>query len=211
MFFGKRFSGYHRGTLSGLDILVLSMIKSKTGTGITGYDLIQKINKKFKGLWKASAGTIYPLLSRLTKKELVNIEELIENNRLKKTYKISENGIKELKKVLVNNLEPSINTLGDYIQTIIKAIPSFSCFPFPGMPEHCMVIPEIKGNINEYNRVKMTINKFKRINKSLEKKMNNIEEKIRKYEEILKKIEKKRNKKAIPIEIVEDEDEFKKF
>ena len=121
MFFGKRFSGYHGGHLSGLDILVLSIIKNTEN--ITGYDIIQEINKNFKGLWSASAGTIYPLLNRLSGKRTVSIEEITENNRKKKIYTITETGIEELKDVLENKLQPSIDTLGGFILTTLQKIP----------------------------------------------------------------------------------------
>jgi DNA-binding PadR family transcriptional regulator len=71
MFFGKRFASYHADSLSGIEILVLSIIKNHNGT--TGYDIIQKIKEKFGGMWHASAGTIYPLLSRLADKILIKI------------------------------------------------------------------------------------------------------------------------------------------
>ena len=66
IFFGKRFSGYHGSSISGLEILVLSLVKNNPD--ITGYDIIQEVNNKFKPIWKASAGTIYPLLDRLISK-----------------------------------------------------------------------------------------------------------------------------------------------
>jgi len=103
MFFGKRFSGHQSGSLSGLDILVLSIIENFDG--ISGYALIRKINEKFKDLWRASPGTIYPLLNRLTMKGYINIEAIIRNNRQLKLYRITESGKKGLKEILKNNLE----------------------------------------------------------------------------------------------------------
>ena len=84
MFFGRRFTGYHRGALSGLDILVLSIIKNKGK--ISGYAIIQKLNKQFRGMGSTSAGTIYPLLSRLEKKGLVK----------KRVYFITDKGVDKL-------------------------------------------------------------------------------------------------------------------
>ncbi len=71
MFFGKRFRGYQTDTLSGLDILVLNIIKAHSG--ITGYEITQIINKRFRGLWRGSAGTIYPLLNKLAEIGFVRI------------------------------------------------------------------------------------------------------------------------------------------
>ena len=72
VFFGKRFSGHEGGIFSGLDILVLSIIENYDG--ISGYDLVRIINKKFNKLWHASPGTIYPLLTRLAKKSFIEME-----------------------------------------------------------------------------------------------------------------------------------------
>ncbi|MEJ2277442.1 MAG: helix-turn-helix transcriptional regulator [Candidatus Lokiarchaeota archaeon] len=137
MFFGKRFSGHRSKHLSGLEILVLSMIKSNSG--ITGYEIIQNINQKFKGLWKASAGTIYPLIERLNEHGYVNAEETIEANLNKNLLYITEKGKEELELVLKGNLEPSLSALGDYVRTLLKGFPENSeleemmmCFPFCG-------------------------------------------------------------------------------
>ncbi|GAH71584.1 unnamed protein product, partial [marine sediment metagenome] len=87
MFFGKRFSGYRGEAFSGLDLLVLSIIRSHEG--ISGYKISQVINRKFKPMWRASPGTIYPLLNRLNDKGFVETEEFIDkNNRKKKIYRI---------------------------------------------------------------------------------------------------------------------------
>ena len=114
MFFGKRFSGHESGIVSGLDILVLSIIENYDG--ISGYDLIRNINDKFEKLWHASPGTIYPLLNRLTKRGFVQMEMVIKNNRNLKLYRITELGQKKLKEVLKSNLEPSINTMESILE-----------------------------------------------------------------------------------------------
>ncbi len=216
MFFGKRFSGYHRDRLSGLDILVLSIIKNNDG--ISGYELIQKINKKFKDLWKASAGTIYPLLSRLAEKAFISVEEIVENNRQKKIYRIMETGNLALKKVLESNLEPSINCLGDYIRTIIKAsVPSektiqrmMHCFPFPGIP-FAEEVNETDYGRDNINSIKRTISHLKLARRRMKDRIRNINEKIERFSKILEKIEIERNKNAKPIEIVDNEEDFENF
>ncbi len=216
MFFGKKFSGYRSDILSGLDILVLSIIKNNNG--ISGYDIIQKINKKFKDLWKASAGTIYPLLNRLTVKGFVEIEEIMESNRQKKIYRINDDGKKALKEILETNLEPSMNTLGDYIKTVVKAsIPSeklfdkvFSCFPFCGY--------SIDEKVNESDYSLTNIEHIERIIKSLEHSklrfLNNLKEidkNIERHMSILKRIREERNKNSRIIEIIDDNEEFEDF
>ena len=216
MFFGKRFSGYHKKSLSGLEILVLSIITNNNG--ITGYELIQDINEKFKELWQASAGTIYPLLNRLSNKLLVEMTELVdESNRKKKVYRITEKGKEELKRVLEDNLEPSITTLGDYIKTIIKAsVPSeetiekmMGCFPFPEFPF------EQEIDVNDYSL--RNVDKIERIllhlthgKNRLETKINTLEKKIEEYTKILDAVRGERYKNSRIIEIVDDDEEFEK-
>lgn len=216
MFFGKRFSGYHKKSLSGLEILVLSIIKNRDG--ITGYELIQDINDKFKDLWQASAGTIYPLLNRLSNKLLVEVKEIInENNRQKKIYRITEKGKDELKRVLDDNLQPSITTLGDYIKTIIKAsMPSeetmekmMGCFPFPEFPFE----QEIDVNdfsLRNIDRLERIISHLKHGKNRLVKRINSFENKIEEYVRILDTIRAERDKNAKIIEIVDDDEEFEK-
>lgn len=42
---------------------------------ISGYDLIQNLNSHFAGTWKAQSGTIYPLLSKLKRKGLLDSKQ----------------------------------------------------------------------------------------------------------------------------------------
>ncbi len=216
MFFGKRFSGYHGGLFSGLDILVLSIIRNKEGR--SGYEIIQEINKKFKPMWRASPGTIYPLLNRLDKKGFVDTEEYIdENNRQKKVYRITFQGIERLKEVLKNNFEPSMNTLGDYIRTVVNAwLPHekgikgvMSCFPF-----HCAPIDkEINQkdySLTNINRVVRIVNDLKFSKERISIRIAEIDSEIKKYEDILRdlKMEREKNTKTIPIV---DDEEYENF
>jgi PadR family transcriptional regulator PadR len=209
MFFGKRFNSYHSGSISGLELLVLSIIKNKDG--FSGYDIIQEIDKKFKGMWKASAGTIYPLLSRLSEKEYISIEEVIENNRLKKLYRITEKGINELQNTLDSNIKSSVESLGDYIKTVIKAIPHFEkdvdqmfCgFPFHACTPQEDVDPTDLSQKN-INRIKKAISELRMTRKKLLRRVEIIENQINQQQELLKKIEKERESTRVEIKI-EDE------
>ncbi len=215
MFFGKRFSGYHGGHSSGLDILVLSMIKNNDG--ISGYEIIQKINRKFKNVWRASSGTIYPLLNRLAEQQFVDIEEKTENNRLKKIYRITKRGIEGLKKVLENNLQPNIDTLGDYIQTILKAIPSkkhfeqmFSCFPytFPEFPRHAKKIDESDYTSDNIERIQSIVQELEEKKKHFTDRINMLDERLEKYKSILEKLKNEREKHTRVIPIIDDDEDF---
>ena len=216
MFFGRRFTGYHRGALSGLDILVLSIIKNKGK--ISGYAIIQKLNKQFRGMGSTSAGTIYPLLSRLEKKGLVKSRDVIDSKRQKRVYFITDKGVDKLRRVLESNLEPSINSLGDFIKTIFKAsMPSeetmermIGHFPFPGFTQD-YEIDEDDYSLHNIERLKRIVSHLERGKLDLEQKLNGIEKKIEKYKDVLEKIKFEREENAKVIEIIDDDEEFDNF
>ena len=215
MFFGKRFSGHEGGIFSGLDILVLSIIENYDG--ISGYDLARIINEKFNKLWHASPGTIYPLLNRLTKRSFIEIEEVIKNNRNIKLYRITESGQKRLKEVLKKNLEPSINTLGEYLRTIVQTwIPNedrihsmMSCFPYHREHPH-RIIDEEDYSIMNIERVKRILSELNVSKNRVSKRMDHIDKRISHFEELLDDLNSKRKENTKPIEIVDD-DEYNKF
>jgi len=217
MFFGKRFSGHEGGIFSGLDILVLSIIENYDG--ISGYDLARSINKKFNKLWHASPGTIYPLLNRLAKKGFIELEVVIKNNRNIKLYRITETGQKRLKEVLKNNLEPSIDTLGEYLRTIVQTwIPNedrihsmMSCFPFHREHSH-RDIDEEDYSIANIERVKRILGELNFSKKRISKRMVHIDKRISHFEALKNDLESKRKENTKPIEIVDDDeyDDFKK-
>jgi len=217
MFFGKRFSGHESGIISGLDILVLSIIENYDG--ISGYDLIRNINDKFEKLWHASPGTIYPLLNRLAKRGFIQMELVIKNNRNLKLYRITELGQKKLKEVLKNNLEPSINTLGEYLRTIVRTwspnedrINSMmSCFPYHKEHPH-RIIDEEDYSIANIERVKRILGELNFSKNRLSKRLDHIDKRISHFEGMLRDLKSKRKENTKTIEIVDDDeyDDFKK-
>ena len=215
MFFGKRFSGYHRGTISGLEILVLSIIKNASEK-VSGYEIIQEINEKFGKIWKASAGTIYPLLHRLNQRNLVESKEIVdENNRQKRIYKVTEEGVKELKKVLEHNLPLSIETLGDYLKTIMGAsLPNqetfdkvMCCFPFPFPDSRHMDIDTQDFSLENIKRLERIIDRLTIAKGRLSNRMDELDQKITNYKALYEELMEKRKKSMKEIPIVED-DEF---
>ncbi|MBN1215351.1 MAG: helix-turn-helix transcriptional regulator [Candidatus Lokiarchaeota archaeon] len=195
---------------------MLSLIKNNPK--ITGYDIIQEVNNKFKPIWNASAGTIYPLLDRLIGKIYVKAEEIIDdNNRKKKIYTITQKGIVELENALEGQFEPSLKTLGSFIRTIMEGIKVddnmeqiFSCFPFCDRIHDKEIDPtDISRENVEY--IKRTIQSLKHREKRLKHRLKKMENQINTYEEILKKIIEKREDGAKPIPIVDDDKEFEDF
>lgn len=216
MFFGKRFSGHESGIVSGLDILVLSIIENYDG--ISGYDLIKNINDKFEKLWHASPGTIYPLLNRLLKRGYIEMEMVMKNNRNLKLYRITELGQKKLKEVLKSNLEPSINTLGEYLRTIVQTwIPNedsihsmMSCFPYHREHPH-RTIDEEDYSIANIERVKRILGELNFSKSRVSKRLEHIDMRISHFEALLNDLKNKRKENTKPIEIVDDDkyDDFK--
>lgn len=210
MFFGKRFSGYNTKTISGLEILVLNIIKNNPG--ITGYEITHKINERFKGLWKGSAGTIYPLLKeRLAEKGFVKISETVEGSRLKKKYFITEKGENELKNVLDENIFPSMHSLMDYIFTIVNDFPNIKRnveTMFCSFPYHRSIIDKeiVESDLSLANQkhIEQSIRKLESSKNRLKEKIKMIDNRIVELKSVLENIKKARKETAKPIEIVDD-------
>ena len=176
--------------------------------------MIQEINSKFRKLWRASPGTIYPLLNRLTEKGFLTIEEIIRNNRDLKIYRITDEGKRQLQEVLKVNLGPSMNTLGDYIRTIVQTwVPNedsinevMSCFPFHCRPRMREIDEEdiTLGNIKRINRIIQDLS-FSR--DRLSRRLNKIDEQLISLQDLIEKMQEKRKKEMKTIEIKDDIDD----
>lgn len=91
--------------------LRLIVMKTLSGKRLSGYGMIKEIEKK-TGTWKPSFGSIYPLLKKLLKEKLVEVEA--EGRR--KIYFLTEEGKKHL--VMIDK---SKNTLADRLIAAWKA------------------------------------------------------------------------------------------
>ena len=80
---------------------------------MTGYDIKQTFDKEKAEFWSAPFSQIYPELSRLLKKELIElVPDKVENSR-KKTYRISSQGLKLFNDWLKIPLTPEITKLNN--------------------------------------------------------------------------------------------------
>lgn len=68
-----------------LEFLVLLSLKRKP---LHGYAIMTKLTQKLPGVWKAKSGSLYPLLSRMVKKGLIEAEV----RRGKKKYSLTVKG-----------------------------------------------------------------------------------------------------------------------
>ena len=60
-----------------------------------GYEITQKVKEITKGELKITEGALYPSLHKLEAEGLLNVEVLKVDNRLRKYYKLTEQGTKE--------------------------------------------------------------------------------------------------------------------
>ena len=84
-----------------------------------GYEITQKVKALTKGELKITEGALYPALHKLEAEGLLDVEIINIGNRLRKYYKLTEQGTKETANKLAE-LEEFIKTM----QTIIN--PKFS-------------------------------------------------------------------------------------
>ena len=202
------FSTYRKGARTGLEILVLKIIQNNT-LGITGYDIIQKITSKPRGLWRGTAGSIYPLLKNLSNKGLVRIEEITEKNRTKKKYYITKKGSNALNEALSNNIYPSMRSFMDSIFTLIGDIPRvkknvetmFCSFPH----HHHLELDESDVSLKNQQHIRNVITRLESSKDELNHRIKLLEEQIIRYKDILTNIEKKRKEESKPIEIYDDD------
>ncbi len=85
-----------------------------------GYEITQKVKTITKGALKITEGALYPALHKLEADGLLSVEIVEVNNRLRKYYKLTEQGNKETVSKL-NELENYIKTM----QTLISPKPSW--------------------------------------------------------------------------------------
>ena len=196
-----------KGALTGLEILVLKIIKNNVG--ITGYDIIQKITSKPRGLWRGTAGSIYPILKNLAVKELVRIKEIVDTKRLKKGYSITEKGKDVLKNALSNNIYPSMHSFMDSIFALIGDIPKVKRnveTMFCSFPHHRNIeIDESDLSIDNQQHIKDVVKRLETSRVELKQRIKIINNQIIRYKSILANIEKERKEKSKPIEIYDDD------
>jgi DNA-binding PadR family transcriptional regulator len=60
-----------------------------------GYEITQKVKELTKGGLKITEGALYPALHKLEAEGLLDVEVAKVGNRLRKYYKLTENGTKE--------------------------------------------------------------------------------------------------------------------
>jgi len=78
---------------------------------LTGYDIKKKIETGIGNFVKASHGSLYPALKKLTGKGFLTMEELPQGNRIKKYYQATEAGKEAFLEWLTSPVDPNAVTL----------------------------------------------------------------------------------------------------
>jgi DNA-binding PadR family transcriptional regulator len=74
------------------------ILKLLDRTDMYGYQMIEELRKKSNNAFELKAGTLYPLLHTLEQKNmLTSYEEIADNARVRKYYRITKHGRKQLK------------------------------------------------------------------------------------------------------------------
>ena len=79
-----------------------------------GYEITQKVKELTKGELKITEGALYPALHKLEAEGLLDVEVAKVDNRLRKYYKLTEQGTKETANKLTE-LESYIKTMQTFI------------------------------------------------------------------------------------------------
>ena len=96
-----------------LQTIILKLLEQEDK--MYGYEITQKVRELTKGELKITEGALYPALHKLEAEGLLDVEIVNIGNRLRKYYKLTEQGTKETVNRLAE-LEEFIKTM----QTIVN-------------------------------------------------------------------------------------------
>ncbi|MEM2144773.1 MAG: PadR family transcriptional regulator [Candidatus Jordarchaeaceae archaeon] len=106
--------------ISPVEFLIMVMIKEKP---CYGYEIINNLNEKFQGFWSAKAGVIYPVLSRLEDRGLIQgIKEESNRGPSRKRYEITQLGEDVLK-----NIAEKFDREIDFFQHFVNFVDNHLC------------------------------------------------------------------------------------
>ena len=100
-----------------------------------GYEIMKEIKDKTKGLWKPTAGGVYPILRDLEESGYIEGEWSSQKNRKIKVYKITETGRTILKRAVVKQSEIA-NSMNGLFQEFAKDVLNIETktLPLPVIP-----------------------------------------------------------------------------
>ncbi len=91
-----------------LQTIILKLLEEQDK--MYGYEITQKVKKLTKGELKITEGALYPALHKMEAEGLLDVEIVNIGNRMRKYYKLTEQGTKETANKLAE-LEEFIKTM----------------------------------------------------------------------------------------------------
>ena len=95
-----------------------------------GYEIMREIKERTMGFWRPTAGGIYPILRNLEESEYVESEWIFQNNRKRRTYRITETGKAVLERALAKESQIA-NSMSDLIKEFMKDVLHVKMKPIP--------------------------------------------------------------------------------
>ena len=103
-------SNLYKGSLTTIILKLLS-----ENDRMYGYEITQKVKSLTNGKLEITEGALYPTLHKLEAEDVLEVEVMKVDNRLRKYYKLTEKGTKETASKLVE-LEEFLRTLQGILQ-----------------------------------------------------------------------------------------------
>lgn len=89
----KQLMGNQKLYKGSLQTIILKLLEENDK--MYGYEITQKVKELTKGELQITEGALYPALHKLEAEGLLDVEVAKVDNRLRKYYKLTENGTKE--------------------------------------------------------------------------------------------------------------------
>ena len=108
------FKNIKKKNLTPLEFTTIEVIFNSNA--LSGYDIIQTLNKHFAGTWKARSGTVYPILSKLERNGFLK-SEMVKSpiGPIRRVYSLSEAGEEILKLKVNKNFAEQLKFLENFI------------------------------------------------------------------------------------------------
>ena len=146
------FENITKSKLTPLEFTIIEIIFNSQA--LSGYDLIQALNKHFAGTWQAKSGTIYPILSKLERNGFLKSKTVRSPiGPLRKLYTLTNAG-EELLKLKVNkNYSEQLLLIENFVVELSSIF--IKSFPKEDREE---VIEEVETEITKcFERIKESI------------------------------------------------------
>ena len=146
------FKNIKKNKLTPLEFTIIEVIFNSNA--LSGYDIIQTLNKHFAGTWKAKSGTVYPILSKLERNGFLK-SKMVKSpiGPIRKVYTLTEAGEEILKLKVNKNFAEQLK----FLENFIIELASIYVKSYPKQ-EMSSIIEEVQTTLNEsFDRIKDSI------------------------------------------------------